>query len=96
VAGVRSPRSAATGVITGTVTDRHGIPMADVAVSLRVAPAPVPDIAALTGPDGSFSLAAPSAGHYTVVATDARGESAEASVVLGPGEDAAELRIVIR
>ena len=88
--------SAPAGVITGTVTDGNGHPLAEVSVSLREAPAPVPDIAALTGPDGSFALGAPSTGHYTLVATDPAGETTEASVELGPGEAAADVRIVIR
>jgi hypothetical protein len=95
VAGVSLSGSAAAGVITGTVTDGQGRPLAEVSVSLREAPVPVPDIAALTGPDGSFALGAPSAGHYTVVATDPAGETAQASVELGTGEAAADLRIVI-
>lgn len=91
-----SPSSGeAPGVITGTVTDAEGSPLADIAVSLREAPVPVPDIAALTGQDGSFALAAPSTGRYTVVATGPAGDSAEASVELAAGEATADVRIVI-
>ncbi|MCA1781603.1 MAG: carboxypeptidase-like regulatory domain-containing protein [Dermatophilaceae bacterium] len=90
------PGSAPAGVITGTVTDGHGRPLAEVSVSLRDAPVPVPDIAALTGPDGSFALGAPSPGHYTVVATDPGGETAHASVELLTGGAAVDVRIVFQ
>jgi hypothetical protein len=96
VADVSPSGSAAAGVITGTVTDRHGRPLAEVSVSLREAPVPVPDIAALTGPDGTFALAAPSPGHYTVAATEPTGETAQASVELGTDQATADLRIVLR
>jgi predicted RNA methylase len=88
--------SAHAGVITGTVTDGRGRPLAEVSVSLEDAPVPVPDIAALTGGDGSFALGAPSAGGYTVVATGPDGESARISVEVGAaGEAAADVTIVL-
>jgi hypothetical protein len=52
--------------ILGVVTDDDGRPVADAAVSIEAAPVAVPDIAALTGADGSFSLPAPVTGRYTV------------------------------
>lgn len=87
--------SAPVGVITGVVTDGEGRALAEVSVSLLDAPVAVPDIAALTGPDGSFALGAPSPGRYTVVATGPGGERAEAAVDVATGEAAAAVEIVL-
>ena len=87
--------SAPVGVIMGTVTDGDGRPLADVSVGILDAPVPVPDIAALTGPDGSFALGAPAPGRYTVVATGPGGERSQASVDIGTGEAAVDVEIVI-
>lgn len=54
------------GLIAGVVRDEAGAPVEAARVYFTDAPAPTPDVAALTGRDGSFSLAAPVAGTYTL------------------------------
>ncbi|MDB5948126.1 MAG: Carboxypeptidase regulatory-like domain, partial [Ramlibacter sp.] len=50
--------------ISGLVLDATGHPAAQVRVFIVKAPGPVPDVAALTGADGRFALAATRAGTY--------------------------------
>lgn len=83
-------------VITGTVTDDEGRPLAEAAVAIAVAPGQVPDIAALTGPDGRFSIAAPEPGDYTFIATAPGERTGRASVHVGgtgPSEAEIEIRV---
>lgn len=54
------------GLIAGVVRDASGAPVEDARVYFTDAPAPTPDVAALTGADGSFSLTAPVEGTYTL------------------------------
>ncbi len=54
-------------IINGTVTDPSGHPVAGATVLIASAPVPVPDIAALTGADGAFSIAVPAPGAYRLV-----------------------------
>ena len=72
-------------VISGTVVDADGRPVAGARVFLADAPVSVPDIAALTDADGRFALTAPAPGSYTVAAASDVA-SASARVTL-PGED---------
>ena len=52
-------------VISGTVRDSAGRAVEGARISLVESPlAPLPDIALLTGADGSFSIGAPMAGTY--------------------------------
>ena len=51
-------------VLVGTVRDSAGQPVAGARVILTESPLPMPDLAALTGPDGRFMLSLPVAGHY--------------------------------
>lgn len=53
-------------LITGVVLDPAGEPVQGATVHLVDGPAPFPDIAALTGSDGSFSFSVPAEGVYTV------------------------------
>jgi hypothetical protein len=53
-------------VITGVVRDVSGAPVEHARVYVIGAPAPTPDVAALTGADGTFSIAAPVDGIYTL------------------------------
>lgn len=50
--------------LTGIVKGPDGQPVADAAVYFVEGPGSLPDIAQLTGDDGSFSLAAPAPGTY--------------------------------
>jgi hypothetical protein len=52
--------------IAGLVRDESGAPIKDARVYFTQAPVPVPDVAALTGADGTFSLTAPVDGTYTL------------------------------
>lgn len=53
-------------IVSGTVTDPSGKPVPSAAVSYVRGPVPLPEIAALTGDDGAFSLTAPVPGRYEV------------------------------
>jgi hypothetical protein len=53
-------------LIAGVVRDHLGDPVEGARVYITDAPGPVPDIAAVTGPDGRFSLGTPMDGTYTI------------------------------
>ena len=53
-------------MIGGVVHDDRGVAIEGATVYFVDAPVPMPDVAALTGPDGRFALGAPVAGSYTV------------------------------
>lgn len=55
-------------VLRGVVTDAADRPVAGARVALAAGPVALPDIAALTGDDGSFSFGLPQPGRYEVVA----------------------------
>lgn len=55
-------------IIDGVISDEDGRALADVTVAFSSTPVAVPDIAALTGPDGRFAVTAPASGTYTLVA----------------------------
>jgi len=80
-------------LVAGRVLGGSGTPLAGARVAFADAPAPVPDVAALTGPDGRFSLTAPVPGRYVVlgaadghvpaqVAVDVRGERTDVDITL--------------
>lgn len=85
-------------LVAGRVLGASGTPLAEARVAFAEAPVPVPDIAAVTGPDGRFALSAPAPGRYVVlgaadghvpgqVAVDVRGERAVVELTLAE-EDA--------
>ena len=79
-------------VITGVATGPDG-PVALARVMVAQSPAPMPDIAALTGEDGSFTIGTVGPGRY-VVAVYADGYvPAHAEVMIGPREVGADLRV---
>ena len=51
-------------LIAGTVVDKRGAPVPAATIVVITAPAAMPDIALLTGSDGTFALTAPVAGTY--------------------------------
>ena len=59
------------GSIEGTVRDAAGRALPDVAVFIKTADQPHPDIAALTGPDGGFRLTLLLPGSYVLEAIGA-------------------------
>jgi hypothetical protein len=77
------------GLIRGVVLTAGGRPVAGARVFFRSGPGSLPDIAALTGNDGTFALTAPLAGTYEVAAADDDAEPASATVSLTTGETAA-------
>jgi hypothetical protein len=56
-------------LIRGTVRDPSGRPVADARVWIGRAPSPVPDIAALSGPDGEFAMSVSGEGEYELHCT---------------------------
>ena len=79
-------------VISGVVTGPDG-PVALARVSIEEAPAPMPDLAGLTGEDGTFAMGTNGAGRY-VVAVHADGfVPARVVVTVGPDDDSADLRV---
>ena len=77
------------GLIRGVVLTAGGRPVAGARVSFRSGPGSLPDIAALTGDDGTFTLTAPAAGTYEVAAAADDAEPVSRTVVLTAGEAAA-------
>lgn len=55
-----------SGLISGAVVDGAGRPVAGARVYFASGPGSFPDVAALTGGEGRFSLSAPMAGTYEV------------------------------
>ena len=80
--------------IAGVVLDGAGRPVSDAAVAVVAAPVPVADLAALTGRDGRFTIAAPEPGRYTILATAPDSRSSRVSVWVDV--DAAETQVEIR
>lgn len=71
-------------VIHGFVRDRGGRPVEEARVSFISGPVPLPDVAALTAPDGTFQLTAPVPGDYSILVTLADGRSESRSVSVTP------------
>jgi hypothetical protein len=71
-------------LIRGLVQDQAG-PVADAAVSFAAGPVDLPDIAAVTGPDGTFVLSAPVPGEYEVAVAFLDGFVIRSPVDLAPG-----------
>ena len=85
--------SASPAILSGTVLDVAGRPVAGARVYLVKAPVAVPDVAAVTGGDGRFALGAARPGAYEVAcSTDDLG-SASAKVEVGAGGATVELRL---
>ena len=80
-------------LIRGRVVDAAGKPVAGARVMVDAAPAAMPDIALLSGEDGSFILSAPTPGAYRLRAvTDSAGE-ALGTVEVGAADAALDLRL---
>lgn len=88
--------SAPGATIDGVVRDEAGRPVGDAAILVATAPVPMPDIAALTSADGTFTLAAPAPGAYTIMATCDGYEPARVAVDVAAGRRRTELVIVLR
>ena len=83
--------------ISGTVLDAAGTPVAGARVYITRAPGPVPDVAALSGADGRFTLAAERPGVYEIAcSTDTQGSAAAAVEVGAKRGGAVALRLAGR
>jgi len=69
-----------TGAIHGRVVAEDGRPLSGASVAVQHAAGPVPDIAALTGADGTFELGGLPPGEVTLQAHLASGQTARARV----------------
>jgi hypothetical protein len=72
--------------ISGVVRDPQGRAIANASVYFTRGPAPMPDIAALTGDDGSFVLSVPAPGDYQIGSSAEGFDSAETGVSIGQSE----------
>jgi hypothetical protein len=72
-------------VITGTVRDLAGHPVAGARISFVEGPVPLADIAALTAEDGTFSLTAPVAGIYRIACHADGYPSQSSTIAVGNG-----------
>ena len=79
--------------IEGTVLDAAGKPVAQARVSFTSAPGPVPDVAALTGADGSFILNAPHPGAYEIGASSDALGSGSVAVAIGARDARVQIRL---
>jgi len=85
------PESART--IAGTVLDAAGRPVAQARVYFTASPGPTPDIAALTGSDGTFRMNAPRAGRYRIGASSDTHGSGEAEVDVDSKDATLKIRL---
>jgi carboxypeptidase family protein len=84
-----------SGLISGTVVDEGGRAVGGARVYFASGPGSFPDMAGLTGEDGSFALAAPAAGTYEVEVQADGFVRAKKSVTLKAGEKR-KLRVELR
>jgi uncharacterized GH25 family protein len=82
-------------VISGVVRGPSGKPVPDARVSFTNGPVPLPDTAALTDDNGSFSLSAPSPGAYTIE-VNADGFAPKSVTVKIPGGEKTDLDIRLK
>ena len=87
--------SASPRLVEGRVVDAAGAPVPMASVYFVEGPVALPDIAALTGPDGAFRLSAPGAGAYTLGVRSDGHKPATARVEVGTRGGAAGLDIVL-
>jgi hypothetical protein len=81
-------------LVSGKVIDAQGRPVAGARVFFSRSPLPVPDVALVTGDDGSYTMSAPSEGHYEITAVADEHGSTKAEVeVRGNAEHQVELRV---
>ena len=75
-------------LISGRVVDAAGKPVAWARVMFARSPVPLPDVALMTGEDGSFTLSVPENGSYEILTmSDDQGQSTTTVDVRGDRED---------
>jgi len=72
--------------IRGRVHDRDGHPQSGASVYIVTSPVSIPDIAQMTGADGSFLLALPAPGEYVIGARSDAGSGRAQVVAQTSGE----------
>ncbi|HET9257834.1 MAG TPA: carboxypeptidase-like regulatory domain-containing protein [Pseudonocardiaceae bacterium] len=85
-----------TPLIAGVVRAGKGDPVAAARVYVVDAPVSLPDIAALTGADGTFTIGVPAAGRYTLEANAEGWTPVRETIVAEPGINHIELRFGTR
>lgn len=81
-------------LVSGKVVDRNGRPVAGARVFFSRSPVSVPDVALLTGDDGSYTIAAPADGQYEITTVaDEHGSAKVAIDVKGDAPQQVELRL---
>ncbi|MEW2513997.1 carboxypeptidase regulatory-like domain-containing protein [Streptomyces sp. NPDC046870] len=78
-----------TGVVEDTTTGR---PVPEASVYLTAGPGPYPDVAALSGADGSFTLSVRGEGAYTLQCRTTDDRTGEATVTAG-GDSPTRVRL---
>jgi protocatechuate 3,4-dioxygenase beta subunit len=73
-------------MIRGSVVDSMGRPVADARIVVVDAPAPSPDVALLTGADGTFELPTPNPGTYRLAVHADGYRAADVTVDVRGGE----------
>ena len=76
-----------------TVLDAAGRPVAGARVYVVSAPVAMPDVAALSDPQGRFTLGAPKAGRYEIGASSDSHGSAQATLDVGDQGATLQLRL---
>jgi len=79
--------AAKPGLVSGVVRDATGRPVSEARVYFVSGPVPLPDIAALTDGDGTFSLSVPSAGTYGIECATGDGSPERATVTVPAGKE---------
>ncbi len=79
--------------VRGKVLDARGKPVAGARLLWQHAPVALPDTAALSQADGSFGLAVPVAGHYTLKGVSDRHGETRVELDIGSGGSTVTLRL---
>ena len=79
--------------VRGKVLDARGKPVAGARLLWQHAPVALPDTAALSQADGSFVLAVPVAGHYTLQGVSDRHGETRVELDIGSGGSTVTLRL---
>jgi hypothetical protein len=81
-------------VMAGRVLDAAGAPVEQARVAFADAPVAVPDVAAVTGADGRFALAAPAPGRYALMGAAEGHDTARVTVDVR-GDEPVDIDIVL-
>ena len=79
--------------LSGQVLDAAGRPVAGAVLAWVAGPVPLPDIALLSGADGSFTITAPVAGRYLLACNSDQHGQLQSAVDVAIGASAVVLRL---